>query len=164
MHVKPLMVWKEAQGCCSEGCFSSNISSFSGSLWERLPNSGQGQTLHFLFLWLFVGFSFFFSFLKNYLFLFIYFFLLCTIILVLPYINMNPPWVYTCSQSWTLLPPPSPYNPSGSSQCTSLKHPVSCIEPGLAIRFIYDIVHISMPFSQIIPPSPSPTVSKRLFY
>ena len=62
------------------------------------------------------------------------------------------------------LSPPSPYYPSGSSQCTSLKHPVSCIEPGLAIRFLYDIIHVSMPFSQIIPPSPSPIESKRLFY
>ena len=61
-------------------------------------------------------------------------------------------------------PPPSPYHPSGSSQCTSPKHPVSCIEPGLAIQFIYDIIHVSMPFFQIIPPSPSPTESKRLFY
>ena len=25
---------------------------------------------------------------------------------------MNPPWVYTCFQSWTPLPPPSPYDPS----------------------------------------------------
>ena len=32
---------------------------------------------------------------------------------------MNPPQVYMCSPSWTLLPPPSPYPPSGSSQCTS---------------------------------------------
>ena len=60
--------------------------------------------------------------------------------------------------------PPSLYHASGSSQCTSPKHPVSCIEPGLAIHFIYDIIHVSMPFSQIIPPSPSPTESKRLFY
>ena len=65
-----------------------------------------------------------------------------------------------------LNPPPTslPYHPSGSSQCTSPKHPVSCIEPGLVICFIYDITHVSMPFSQIIPPSPSPTEYKRLFY
>ena len=34
----------------------------------------------------------------------------------------------------------------------------------MAIRFIYDIIHVSMPFSQIIPPLPSPTEYKRLFY
>ena len=84
--------------------------------------------------------------------------------IVLPYINMNLPQVYTCSPSWTPLPPMSPYHPSGSSQCTSPKHPVSCIEPRLVICFIYDIIHVSVPFSQIIPPSPSRTESKRLFY
>src|SRR5574337_158388 len=63
-----------------------------------------------------------------------------------------------------LNPPPSLYHPSGSSQCTSPKHPVSCIEPGLVTCFMYDIIHVSVPFSQIIPPSPSPTESKRLFY
>ena len=77
---------------------------------------------------------------------------------------MNPPQVYMYSPSWTLLPPPSPSHPSGSSQCTSPKHPVSCIEPGLATRFIHDSIHVSMPFSQIFPPSPSPTESMRLFY
>ena len=77
---------------------------------------------------------------------------------------MSLPRVYTWSQSWTPLPPPSPYHPSGSSQCTSPKHPVSCIKPRLAIHFLYDIIHVSMPFSQIIPPSPSPTESRRLFY
>ena len=41
-----------------------------------------------------------------------------------------------------LNPPPSPYHPSGSSQCTSPKHPVSCIKPGLATRFIYDIIYV----------------------
>ena len=65
-----------------------------------------------------------------------------------------------------LNPPPSslPIPSLWSSQCTSPKHPVLCIEPGLVTRFIYDIIHVSMPFSQIIPPSPSPTESKRLFY
>ena len=39
------------------------------------------------------------------LFIIFYFILLCNTVLVLPYINMNPPRVYTCSQSWT--PPPT---------------------------------------------------------
>ena len=95
---------------------------------------------------------------------FFLFILLYNTVLVLPYINMSPSWVYTCSQSWTPLPTPSPYHLSGSSQCTSPKHPISCIEPRLAIRFLYNIIHVSMPFSQIIPPSPFPTESKRLFY
>ena len=84
--------------------------------------------------------------------------------MVLPYINMNPPRVYISCHSWTPLLPPSPYHPSGLSQCTSPKHPVSCIEPRLAIPFLYDIIHVSTPVSQIILPSPSPTESKRLFY
>ena len=40
---------------------------------------------------------------------------------------------------------------------TSSEHPVSCIEPGLAICFTYDNIHVLMLFSQIIPPLPSPT-------
>ena len=65
-----------------------------------------------------------------------------------------------------LNPPPTclPYHPSGSSQCTSPKHPVSCIEPRLAIRFLHDSIQVSMPFSQIIPPSPSPSESKSPLY
>ena len=94
-------------------------------------------------------------FLKNYLFYF------TTLYWVLQYIDLNLPWVFVYSPSWTPFPPPSPSHPSGSSQCTSPKHPVSCIE--LAIRFTYDNLHVSMPFSHIILPSPSPTESKRLF-
>ena len=47
-------------------------------------------------------------------------------------------------------PLPSPSHPSGSSQCTSPEHLVSCIEPGLVICFTYDNIHVSMLFSQII--------------
>ena len=39
--------------------------------------------------------------------------------MVLPNIEMNLPQVYMCSPSWTLLPPPTPSQPTGSSQCTS---------------------------------------------
>ena len=53
-------------------------------------------------------------------------FLLYNTVLVLPYIDMNPPQVYLSSQ------PCSPSHLSESSQRTSPKHPVSCIEPRLA--------------------------------
>ena len=43
------------------------------------------------------------SFFKNF-----YFILLYNTMLVLPYIDMNPPWVYMRSQTWTPLPPHSP--------------------------------------------------------
>ena len=74
----------------------------------------------FLLFLLFVYFCFFLS--------FFLFFLLYYIVLVLPHINMNPPQVYICSPSWTPLPPPSLYHPSGSSQCTTPKHPVSNLD------------------------------------
>ena len=99
-----------------------------------------------------------------FLIFYFYFILLYNTVLVLPYIDMNPPRVYMSSQSWTPLPPPTPYHLSGSSPCTSSKHPVSCIEHRLAIRFLHDGIHVSVPFSQIIPPSPSPTESKSPLY
>ena len=60
--------------------------------------------------------------------------------------------------------PLSPYHPSGSPQCTSPKLPVSCIKPGLVIHFLYDIIRVLVPFSQIIPPSLSHRVQKTVLY
>ena len=99
-----------------------------GGLWSGLAKSrtrlrrlnmlqdSQIERLH-------SGFNraFFFFFFFNFIFKFY------IIVLVLPNITMNPPQVYMCSPSWTLLRPPSPYHSSGSSQCTSprrmaLKH------------------------------------------
>ena len=118
----------------------------------------------FKYIYLFILTLFLFLILKK----FIYFnWRLITSILswFVPYIDMNQPWVYMCSPSWAPLPPPSPSRPYGSSQCTSPEHPVSCIKPGLVICFTYnDNIHVSVLFSQLIPPSPSPTESKRLFY
>ena len=98
------------------------------------------------FFLLAVGSDFFFSICRRSLhipginplyFFFDFIFKLYIIVLVLPNIKMNPPQVYMCSPSWTLLPPPSPNHPSGSSQCSSPKHPVSCIEPGLACFILF---------------------------
>ena len=57
--------------------------------------------------------------------------------------------------SWTPLLAPSPPYPSGLSQGTSFGCPASCIELTLVICFTYSNVHVSMLFSQIIPPLPS---------
>ena len=57
-----------------------------------------------------------------------------------------------------------PTHPSGSSQCTSPKHPVSCMN--LDWWFVsYMILYMFQCHSpKSSPPSPSPTESKRLFY
>ena len=121
---------------------ASMSSSVTPWVWRDIH---QRNVIHINSVILFFFFNYFFFIFKLY-----------NIVLVLPNIEMNPPQVYMCSPFWTLLPPPSPYHPSGLSQCTSPKHPVSCIEPGLATHFIHDIIHVSMSFSKISPPSPSP--------
>ena len=76
---------------------------------------------------------------------------------------MNQPRVYMWPPSRTPLPPPSPSHPSGSSQCTSPEHPVSCIKLGVVIYFTYVNIRFNAIHSNH-PPSPSPTESKSLFF
>ena len=92
------------------------------------------------------------------LFVCFYFILLHNTVLVLPYIDMNPPRVYMSSPSWTPLPSPSLYHLSGSSWCTNPKHPVFCIEPRLAIRFLHD----STRFNAILPNHHTLSLSHRV--
>jgi len=66
------------------------------------------------------------------------------------------------SEPCSYLPLPHPI-PQGHPSATGPEYPVSCIEPGLAIYFTYSNIHVSMLFSQIILPLPSPTESKSLF-
>ena len=86
-------------------------------------------------------------------YLFIYF-LLYNTVLVLPYIDMNPPQIV--HEFPTLSPPPTtlPISSLWVIPVHQPKHPVSCIELGLVIHFIYDIIHVSIPFSKSSHPLP----------
>ena len=94
---------------------------------------------------------------------FFFFFLLYNIVLVLPYINMNPPRVYMLSH-----PEPPSHLPSHtiplshpSAPAPSFLYPVS----NLDWRFVsYMILYMFECHSPKSFPPPSPTESKRLFY
>ena len=59
-----------------------------------------------------------------------------------------------------LNPPPTSF-PIPSLQVIPVHQPqASCIEPGLEIHFLYDIIHVLMPFSQILPRLPLPQSPK----
>ena len=95
------------------------------------------------------------------------FILLYNIVLVLPYIDLNlcTCIVYEC----TCIPHPEPpsYLPPHPIPLDHPSAPAPSIlyhASNLDWSFVtYDILHVSMPFSHIILPSPSPTESKRLF-
>ena len=73
-------------------------------LWETF----FGPVFTLLFYFIFIKTCI--NFVRNFFYILIFFkfyfiFKLYSIVLVLPYIEMNPPQVYMCSPSWTLLPP-----------------------------------------------------------
>ena len=74
-----------------------------------------------------IFFFFFFFSVHRFLFLFIYFFFTLQYCIGFAIHQHASATGVTCSPSWTPLPPPSAYHPSGASQCTSPKLPVSCI-------------------------------------
>ena len=141
------------------------------AFWWVLISGGDYQLFHWLGIYCFLGSSIpqgtFYSLTMNLFFFSVYwFFYINSFILKLEanYFTILywfcHTWTWICHRCTCVphpeppLPPPTQYQPSGSSQYTSTEHLVSCIEPGLAIRFTYDIIRVSMPFSQIIPPSP----------
>ena len=93
--------------------------------------------------WATFTFTFILLLFLNYLFILLY-----TTVLVLPYIDMNPPWVHMCSHPEPLLTPSSSHL-SGSSRHTSPRHPVSCIKPRLVIHFTHDNLHVLMSLSHL---------------
>ena len=92
-------------------------------------------------------------------------------IITLPYCEgfcHTSTWVsHGCTRvpaSWTLLEPPSPPCPCRLSQSTGLGALLHASNLALVIYFTYGNIHIPVLSSQIIPPSPSPTESKSLFF
>ena len=80
---------------------------------------------------------------------------------------MNWPQVYMWPshlETRSLLHPPAHTITSRLPQSTRFGHPTSHIKLALIIYFTYGNIHVSMLFSQIIPPSLSPTESKSLFF
>jgi len=113
------------------------------------------------FFFLFILFYFIYFYLFNYYYYYFFTLQYCIHFAIHHHASTTGVYVFPI-----LNPPPNslPIPSFWSSQCTSPKLLVSCIKPGLAIHFLYDIIHVLMPFSQIFPPSPSPTESKRLLY
>ena len=72
---------------------------------------------------------------------------------------MNQPWMCTCPPFWTPLPPPSPFHPSGSSQCTGPEHPVYALNLewrsiSHMIIYMFKCYSFKSSHSRLLPQSP----------
>ena len=97
--------------------------------------------------------------------IYFFFFLLYNIVLVLPYINMNLPWVYTCPPSWTLshLPPNTIRLGHPSAPALSILYHALNLDWQFISHMILYMFQCHSPKSSHPRPLP-PTESKRLFY
>ena len=82
----------------------------------------------------------------------------------MPCINMNQPRVHMCPPIPNPLPTSFPTLSLWVVPETDFECPTSCIKLALVIYFPYSNIYVSRLFSQVIPPSPSPTQSKSLFF
>ena len=111
------------------------------------------QSLHFFSFFFFFGFIFF-----NFYF---YFILLCNTVLVLPYIDMNPPWVYMSSQTRTPhhhLPPHSISLDHPHAPAPSILYPVSIDWHFVSYMIVYMFQCHSPKSSHPLPLPQSPKV------
>ena len=82
--------------------------------WMSLQSRYHLQsTCFFILLFIYLFFIYFYQLEANYFTRLQWF---------LSYIDVNQPWIYMYSPSQSPLPPPSPPDPSGSSQCTRSEH------------------------------------------
>ena len=105
-----------------------------------------------------------------YLFIYVCLFFISWRLITLQYCSGFCHTLKWISHGFTCVPHPDPPShlplhliPLGLPSAPGLST-VSCIQPGLVICFTIDNIHVLMLFSWNIPPSPSPTESKRLFY
>ena len=121
-------------------------SNFSGwILWSQETSYLFWQACHWDFrqqhsFFLLFFFVFFFI-------LFYFFFKLYIIVLVLPNIKMNPPQVYMCSPSWTLLPPHSIPLGRPSAPAPSIQYRASNLDWQLVSYMIFYMFQCHSPKS-----------------